>query len=159
MTMCYAFSAGGIWLGFGNISSMKDNMCWTTLINTTGDSYSGVTEPTHTPDSILIDNIQFNTATGLFQATFGGSGADKIVDCNLVVLRYGGDSVDLQWNATELAYIGTNHTLAVEMAKGVGSKLCAHIDIVVVSQAILIDWEDENGELWLDENTNGWRLR
>ncbi len=138
---------------------LQDNLCWTTLVNTAGDSYSGVTEPTHTPDGVLIDNIQFNTVTSLFHATFGGSGADKIVDCNVVVLRYGGDSVDLQWNATELAYTGTNHALAIEMAKGVGSKLCTHIDIIVLSPVpILIDWVDENDEAWLDENTHGWRI-
>ncbi len=138
---------------------MQDNLCWSILTNISGDTYGGVTDPTHTPEGILIDNIEFNTSTGLFQSTFGGSGADKIVDCNLIVLRYGGDSVDLQWDAGELAYRGINQTLAIEMAKGVGSKLCTHIDIIVVSQVTFIDWKDENDEAWLDENTHGWRIK
>ena len=143
-------------LGNGN-SGDSIRVCWNPLVNTFGDNYGGTTTPTHTPDGILIYNEDFNKTTGLFTASFGDSGADKLVDIDMLIFNFNGEAVTLDWNITELDYRGTNGPLAIQLALEENNDVCFSVFAFHGSSLPIPKiWLDENINEWVDENTNHW---
>ena len=115
----------------GSGGGLSSNMCWDVLTLIAGTTYGhdlgsavDTITPSTTSDGTTIYSFTFDTATGVFVASFGNSGNEQLDNNSVIVFEYGGEKVALEWDDTESYYTGTDSAMATSLATQVGTLTC-----------------------------------